>query len=330
MSALPIVAISVGDPNGIGAEIILKTFEDKTLFKHCIPVVYADIEFMHAQQQHIGTQVPLHLLESSPKEGVLYVKSIWQNTPKINFGKQTSTAGAFAFESLQAAALSVQQKETNALVTAPIHKAAIKSDVFPFAGHTHYLASLWGGKALMILAHQKLRVALLTDHIPLAKVAATVTAELIEEKAHQLVKTLKIDFGCAQPKIALLGLKPHAGDQGVIGTEEDIILTPTIEALNNSGIDIAGPFAADGFFGQKSYENFNAVLSCYHDQGLVGFKTIAFGYGVNVTAGLPFVRTSPDNGTAFDIAGKGVANHLSFAAAVQMACSLWHARQKNH
>ncbi|MGB0279748.1 MAG: 4-hydroxythreonine-4-phosphate dehydrogenase PdxA [Flavobacteriaceae bacterium] len=330
MSALPVIAISIGDPNGVGAEIILKTFEDKYLFEHCIPVVFADVDFMHAQQQHFGTQVPLQPLESSPKKGVLYVKSIWENTPKIDFGKQTSTAGMAAFESLQAAALAVKHVEANALVTAPIHKAAIKSDAFPFAGHTHYLASLWGGAALMILAHQKLRVALLTDHIPLAKVASSVTSIMIQEKTRQLAKTLKTDFGCTHPKIALLGLNPHAGDQGVIGTEDDIILKPTIEGLKNEGIDVSGPFAADGFFGQKNYQNFDAVLSCYHDQGLVGFKTLAFGNGVNITSGLPFVRTSPDHGTAFDIAGKGVANSHSFAAAVQMACDIWNTRQKNN
>ena len=330
MSALPIVAISVGDPNGVGVEVLLKAFQDKRLFEHCIPVVYADLAFIQAQQEHFGTQVPLQLLKGLPNKGVLNVKLVWRKTPEVSFGKQSATAGSAAFESLQAAALAVQQKEADALVTAPIHKAAIKSDAFPFAGHTHYLASLWGGKALMILAHQKLRVALLTDHIPLAKVATHVTAELIQEKTLQLADTLKYDFGYSLPKIALLGLNPHAGDQGVIGSEDDRILKPAIEKLQNEEIDISGPFAADGFFGQKSYQNFDAILSCYHDQGLVGFKTLAFGNGVNITAGLPFVRTSPDHGTAFAIAGKGIANFHSFAAAVQMACDIWNARQKNN
>ncbi len=330
MSALPIVAISSGDPNGVGVEVLLKAFQDKQLFELCIPVVYADYAFIQAQQEHFGLQVPLQLLNDSPKKGVVYVKSIWGKKPKIEFGKQTTMAGAAAFESLQAAALAVRQKEADALVTAPIHKAAIKSDAFPFAGHTHYLASLWGGKALMILAHQKLRVALLTDHIPLAKVASRITPKLLQEKTLQLANTLKIDFGCVHPKISLLGINPHAGDQGVIGSEDDIVLRPAIEKLQKEGVDISGPFAADGFFGQKSYQNFDAVLSCYHDQGLVGFKTIAFGNGVNITTGLPFVRTSPDHGTAFDIAGKGLANYLSFAAAVKMACDIWKARQKNN
>ena len=330
MSALPIVSISVGDPNGVGVEVLLKAFQDKRLFEHCIPVVYADYPFMQAQQAHFGTQVPLQLLRGRPNKGVLNVKSVWEKSPEIDFGKQSTAAGTAAFESLQAAALAVQQKEADALVTAPIHKAAIKSDAFPFAGHTHYLASLWGGKALMILAHPKLRVALLTDHIPLAEVASRITPDLIQEKTLQLAHTLKNDFGYSLPKIALLGLNPHAGDQGVIGSEDDRILTPAIEKLQKEEIDISGPFAADGFFGQKSYQNVDGVLSCYHDQGLVGFKTLAFGKGVNITAGLPFVRTSPDHGTAFAIAGKGIANFDSFAAAVQMACDIWNARQKNN
>ena len=330
MSALPTVAISVGDPNGVGPEIILKSFGDKTLFEQCIPVVYADFNFIQAQQNHFGTKVPLQPLDNHPKKDVLYVKSVWENSPEIDFGKQSAAAGIAAFESLQAAAKAVQQKESNALITGPIHKAAIKSHAFPFAGHTHYLASLWGGKALMILAHQKLRVTLLTDHIPLAKVASRITPNLIQEKTLQLAHTLENDFGYSLPKIALLGLNPHAGDQGVIGSEDDRILKPAIEKLQKEGIDISGPFAADGFFGQKSYQNYTAVLSCYHDQGLVGFKTLAFGNGVNITAGLPFVRTSPDHGTAFDIAGKGIANYHSFAAAIQMACNIWAARQKNN
>lgn len=180
----------------------------------------------------------------------------------------------------------------------------------------------------MLLAHDALRVALLTDHIPLLKVTTAITVELVKQKTKQLSKTLENDFGCQVPKIALLGLNPHAGDQGVIGNEDDAVLKPAIADLKKEGIRISGPFAADGFFGQKSYRNFDAVLSCYHDQGLVGFKTLAFGYGVNITTGLPFVRTSPDHGTAFDIAGKGVASHVSFTAAVQMARTIYNNRQK--
>ncbi len=242
---------------------------------------------------------------------------------------QDATAGLAAFESLQAATLAVKHKKAAALVTAPIHKASIKSSAFPFAGHTHYLASVWSGEALMILAHQRLRVALITDHIPLAEVSSKITKASVMLKAKQFAKSLQMDFGCENPKVALLGLNPHAGDQRVIGSEDADLLIPTIKSLNELGLQIEGPFAADGFFGQKSYENFDGVLSCYHDQGLVGFKTLAFGNGVNVTAGLPFVRTSPDHGTAFDIAGKGIANHHSFKAAVQTACRIVDKRQKN-
>ena len=328
MPALPIIAISIGDPNGVGVEIILKTFQDKTMFEHCIPVVYANIDFVQKQQLLYSTQIPLSLVEGMPKQGVLNIAAIWKDTPELDFGKQTTMAGVTAFESLQAAAVAVQKKQADALVTAPINKASITSLDFPFAGHTHYLGALWGGDALMLLAHNTLRVALLTDHIPLHKVTAAITIDLIKRKAERLSKTLQQDFGCQIPRMALLGLNPHASDQGVIGNQDDTILKPAVAELKNQGILLTGPFAADSFFGQKRYINFDAVLSCYHDQGLVGFKTLAFGQGVNVTTGLPFVRTSPDHGTAFDIAGKGVANHDSFAAAVQMACTIYSNRQK--
>ena len=328
MPALPIIAISIGDPNGVGVEIILKTFQDKTMFEHCIPVVYANIDFVQKQQLLYSTQIPLSLVEGMPKQGVLNIAAIWKDTPELDFGKQTTMAGVTAFESLQAAAFAVQKKQADALVTAPINKATITSLNFPFAGHTHYLGALWGGDALMLLAHNTLRVALLTDHIPLHKVTAAITIDLIKRKAERLSKTLQQDFGCQIPRMALLGLNPHASDQGVIGNQDDAILKPAVAELKNQGVLLTGPFAADSFFGQKRYTNFDAVLSCYHDQGLVGFKTLAFGQGVNVTTGLPFVRTSPDHGTAFDIAGKGVASHVSFAAAVQMACTIYNNRQK--
>ncbi|MFL2586188.1 MAG: 4-hydroxythreonine-4-phosphate dehydrogenase PdxA [Flavobacteriaceae bacterium] len=328
MPALPIIAISIGDPNGVGVEIILKTFQDKTMFEHCIPVVYANIDFVQKQQLLYSTQIPLSLVEGMPKQGVLNIAAIWKDTPELDFGKQTTMAGVTAFESLQAAAFAVQKKQADALVTAPINKATITSLNFPFAGHTHYLGALWGGDALMLLAHNTLRVALLTDHIPLHKVTAAITIDLIKRKAERLSKTLQQDFGCQIPRMALLGLNPHASDQGVIGNQDDVILKPAVAELKNQGVLLTGPFAADSFFGQKRYTNFDAVLSCYHDQGLVGFKTLAFGQGVNVTTGLPFVRTSPDHGTAFDIAGKGVANHDSFSAAVKMACTIYSNRQK--
>ena len=328
MSALPIIALSIGDPNGVGVEIVLKTFQDNSLFERCIPVVYACVDFMQKQQALFDTQVPMGLMKEAPKQGLLNIVAIWDISPEVDFGKQTNQAGTVAFESLQAAATAVEKGQADALVTAPINKAAIKSLDFPFAGHTHYLGALWGGNALMLLAHDTLRVALLTDHIPLHGVTAAITIDVITQKTKQLGQTLLNDFGCQIPKIALLGLNPHAGDQGVIGNEDDTVLKPAVAALKKEGILLSGPFAADGFFGQKQYKNFDAVLSCYHDQGLVGFKTLAFGQGVNITTGLPFVRTSPDHGTAFDIAGKGVASHVSFAAAVQTACTIYNNRQK--
>ena len=203
MPALPIIAISIGDPNGVGVEIILKTFQDKTLFEHCIPVVYANIDFVQKQQLLYSTQIPLSLVEGMPKQGVLNIAAIWKDTPELDFGKQTTMAGVTAFESLQAAAFAVQKKQADALVTAPINKASITSLDFPFAGHTHYLGALWGGDALMLLAHNTLRVALLTDHIPLHKVTAAITIDFIKRKAERLSKTLQKALGCQITRMSL-------------------------------------------------------------------------------------------------------------------------------
>jgi 4-hydroxythreonine-4-phosphate dehydrogenase len=328
MSALPIIAISIGDPNGIGVEIILKAFSNPAHFDHCIPVVFANLAFMEQQQEHFKTTAPLAAQTGNPKQGFLYVVSIWENLPEVSFGEQSPLAGKAAFESLEAAVTAVKTQQADALVTAPINKASIKSNAFPFAGHTHYLAEKWGGTALMILAHKLLRIALATDHIPLKEVSHQLSQPLLKQKLLQLNATLKKDFGCQSPRIAVLGLNPHAGDQGVIGNEDEAILVPVLKELASDGIRVSGPFAADGFFGQKRYANYDGVMSCYHDQGLVGFKTLAFGQGVNVTAGLPFVRTSPDHGTAFDIAGKGQAKEESFIHAIAAAATIWQRRQK--
>ena len=328
MSSIPIIAISVGDPNGIGVEVILKTFEDKSLIKRCIPVVYANLDFLQSQQKLYGTKVDIASLKGSPIKETLNVKSIWKIAPKVRFGEQTSDAGAAAFESLKAAAFAVKNKNADVLVTAPINKASIKSSSFPFAGHTHYLGSIWGGNALMILTHKHLRVALLTDHIPISDVTGFIKSELIQKKTLQLKRALIADFDCKAPKIAILGLDPHGGDLGIIGTTDESELKPAIKKLIDQKVNITGPFSADSFFGHRLYSNFDAVLSCYHDQGLVGFKTLTFGEGINVTAGLPFVRTSPDHGTAFDIAGKGIANHKSFKAAVHEACNIYKNRER--
>ena len=324
MSDLPVVAISVGDTNGIGIEIILKSFDSKELFKICTPVIYCDYNFVEKLQKIYHTNVSLFKVKNGFKTNVLNIKNVWGKNPELKFGHITKEAGMAAFVSLENAAKDVYNSQADVLVTAPINKNSINNNFFPFKGHTHYLAKIWGGEALMVLMNKKMRIALLTDHVPLKNVSLLISKELIEKKVKILYRSLKLDFKIKKPKLAILGMNPHASDNGIIGEEEQKIIIPTINKLNQIGLNIKGPFSADGFFGQKNYLNFDGVLSCYHDQGLVGFKALSFGNGINYTAGLSSVRTSPDHGTAFDIAGKNIASHSSFLKAVKSACQIWN------
>ena len=324
MSDLPVVAISVGDTNGIGIEIILKSFDSKELFKICTPVIYCDYNFVEKLQKIYHTNVSLFKVKNGFKTNVLNIKNVWGKNPELKFGHITKEAGMAAFVSLESAAKDVYNEQADVLVTAPINKNSINNNFFPFKGHTHYLAKIWGGEALMVLMNKKMRIALITDHVPLKNVSLLISKELIEKKVKILYRSLKLDFKIKKPKLAILGMNPHASDNGIIGKEEQKIIIPTINKLNQIGLNIKGPFSADGFFGQKNYLNFDGVLSCYHDQGLVGFKALSFGNGINYTAGLSSVRTSPDHGTAFDIAGKNIASHSSFLKAVKSACQIWN------
>ncbi|MBL4604714.1 MAG: 4-hydroxythreonine-4-phosphate dehydrogenase PdxA, partial [Flavobacteriaceae bacterium] len=242
--------------------------------------------------------------------------NIWKEDVKVEIGNATKTGGDYAFKSLDAAVNALNEEHIDLLITAPINKETIQSENFAFSGHTEFLESRLKGQSLMILLNDKLRVGLITGHIPVAKVAETITADLIEKKVQLLHKSLIQDFNINKPKIAVLGLNPHSGDHGVIGTEEEDLIKPTIAKIKESGLFVYGPYAADGFFGSKTYEQFDGILAMYHDQGLAPFKALSFGNGVNFTAGLDKVRASPDHGTAFDIAGKGKANSDSFKEAL--------------
>ena len=246
----------------------------------------------------------------------------WSEPIQPQYGTVDSKAGAFALKSLRVATKALQQGTIDALVTAPIHKAAIQSEAFNFLGHTDFLAQEFDGQALMFLVHGDLRVALVTDHVPIKDIAAYITADRIESKLKLLAHSLQQDFGITNPRIAVLGLNPHAGDQGVIGKEEINTLAPLLQSIDVEKVEVNGPFSADAFFGSKSYKNYDAILAMYHDQGLIPFKTLSFGQGVNFTAGLSVVRTSPDHGTAFAIAGKGEADPESFAQAVKAAVEI--------
>ena len=316
------IGISIGDPNGIGPEVVLKTFSDAKHLAACTPIIYAHVDFVVQQADHFNLQLPIERLHGQPKHGVLNVVDCWSESFQPQYGTVDAKAGACAVKSLQAASKALQQGTIDALVTAPIHKAAIQSEAFNFPGHTDFLAQEFDSQALMFLVHADLRVALVTDHVPVKDIAKHITADRIESKLKAVAHSLQQDFGIPNPHIAVLGLNPHAGDQGVIGKEEINTLSPLLQSIDVDKVEVNGLFSADAFFGSKSYKNYDAILAMYHDQGLIPFKTLSFGQGVNFTAGLSVVRTSPDHGTAFAIAGKGEADPESFAQAVQAAIEI--------
>ena len=324
------VGISVGDPNGIGFEIILKTFREKNLFNKFIPIAFAHPQnfFEEREKYKLDTKIVGVKNIRNVQENSLNVIDIWDHPFPINYGKDESTAGNFAFSSLEAATKGLIKNKIDILVTAPINKKNIQSNRFQFKGHTGYLDKEIKGESLMFMVSDQIKLALVTDHIPLAKVNEFATEKTIIKKIKILEHSLKSDFNISEPKIAILGINPHAGDYGVIGEEEEDFLRPLVKAQYDNGIRIYGPFPADGFFGSQSHQKFDAVLAIYHDQGLIPFKTLSFGEGVNFTAGLDRVRTSPDHGTAYDIAGHGKANHNSFKKALHAAGEIFLNRKK--
>ncbi|MDB4159954.1 4-hydroxythreonine-4-phosphate dehydrogenase PdxA [Flavobacteriaceae bacterium] len=324
------VGISVGDPNGIGFEIILKTFEDKRIFDFFTPIVFAHSKNFIEERKKLGCTTSVFTLKNikNPNKGQLNVVDVWSAPFPIAYGKEDLEAGAHAISSLEAATAALKKGEVDVLVTAPIHKKSIQSDTFRFPGHTDYLNEQLEGDSLMFMVTDSLKVALMSDHIPLKEVVGYLNEEKINAKIASLEKSLSQDFGIQRPKIAVLGINPHTGDNGVIGDEDDTLLTPVIKKWNEKGSLVFGPYAADGFFGNQRYTKFDGVLATYHDQGLIPFKTLSFGQGVNFTAGLSHVRTSPDHGTAFDIAGKGVADASSFSEAVYTARAIFLQRKE--
>lgn len=325
-----ILGISIGDLNGIGSEIILKTFEDSRMMEFCTPVIFASIKTMSFYKKHFESAINFHGINDLSRviEGKVNVLNVWKDAVAINFGEEDLKAGEYAIKSLQAATAALKADEIDVLVTAPINKLTIQSDVFKFPGHTDYLAQELGGESLMFMVSDKLKVGLFTDHVPVKDVPTHITAKLIEEKVRTIFESLIQDFRVEKPKIAILGINPHAGDHGVIGEEDETILKPTLLKMREKGKLVFGPYAADSFFGSKNYQNFDAIIASYHDQGLIPFKTLTFGEGVNYTAGLSKVRTSPDHGTAFEIAGKGIADESSFKAAVFAAIQIFKNRKE--
>lgn len=324
------LGISIGDFNGIGIEIILKTFLDKRMLDFCTPIIFGSTKLISTYKKSMDINIPFNGVKHVDKaiHGKLNILNLWNEDIEINLGKSTEISGKYAFESLEAATNSLAKGEIDLLVTAPINKDNIQSENFKFPGHTEFLESKLEGESLMILMAQKLRIGLITGHIPVSKVPEAITAELIKKKVAILYKTLVQDFAISKPKIAILGLNPHCGDNGVIGNEDDEIIRPTIAEIQNKGQLVYGPYAADSFFGSENYKNFDAILAMYHDQGLAPFKTLSFGGGVNFTAGLNKVRTSPDHGTAYELAGKEQANINSFKEAVFSGIQIFKTREE--
>ncbi|MDH4403006.1 MAG: 4-hydroxythreonine-4-phosphate dehydrogenase PdxA [Flavobacterium sp.] len=325
-----IVGISIGDLNGIGSEVVLKTFEDSRMLEFCTPVIFANVKIISAIKKTFESTAAIHGIDTLEQIviGKINVLNVWKEHLELNYGTNDDSLGKYAIKSFIAATKALKEGKIDVLVTAPINKYNIQSDDFKFPGHTDYLNQELSGNALMFMVQDNLRVGLLTDHIPVNEVASHLTEKLITQKIETINKSLIQDFSINKPKIAVLGLNPHAGDGGVIGKEDDTLLKPVIKKLFEKGTLVFGPYPADGFFGNSQYEKFDAVIAAYHDQGLIPFKTLSFGNGVNYTAGLDKIRTSPDHGTAYDIAGKGIANHNSFKEAVFLAIDIYNSRNE--
>jgi 4-hydroxythreonine-4-phosphate dehydrogenase len=320
------IGISVGDINGIGMEVILKTLDDPRITQLCTPVVYGSSKVLsyHKNIVNIGDFPIANVRDAHHlKAGEVNVVNCWQDNVRITLGKASEESGKFAYISLDRAVQDLNAGLIDALVTAPINKHAMQLAGFPHTGHTEFLTAKANVQdSLMLMVNDQLRVALATNHIPVSEISKKLNKEVILRKLTLLNQSLKMDFGIQKPKIALLGLNPHAGDEGSIGKEEQQFIIPAIQEAKSKGIFAVGPYPADGFFGSGTYQHFDAVLAMYHDQGLVGFKSLSFESGVNFTAGLPFVRTSPDHGTAYNITGQNKASADSFREALFMAIEI--------
>ncbi len=324
------LGISIGDLNGIGCEVVLKTFEDARMLDFCTPIIFASNKVISFQKNELGLEINYNGIQEVSKalDGKINVLNVWKDAPEITFGEATAQGGEYALKSLVAAVDALKKDEIDVLVTAPINKNNIQTKDFNFPGHTDYLAKELEGESLMFMVTDSLKVGLLTDHVAVKDAPAAITSKLVKSKIKTIENSLKMDFGIRKPRIALLGINPHSGDNGVIGKEDDEVLKPVIKELMDAGHLVYGPYSADSFFGSDAYKNFDAILAAYHDQGLIPFKTLSFGKGVNYTAGLRKVRTSPDHGTAYEIAGKGKADHSSFKEAVFTALQIFKNREE--
>ncbi len=328
----PRIGITLGDYNGVGPEVVLKALSDNRILNFVTPVIYGSSRVISYYKKLFNID-ELNYTQVRNKgqyaqKGINVINTSSEDTFEISPGRASTESGKAAFIALKQASSELKEGHIDALVTAPIDKHTIHSDEFPFKGHTEFLTQFFeASDSLMFMISDKLRVGLVTEHIPVKDIAASLTKEKIESKLKVMDHSLRKDFGIVKPKIAVLGLNPHAGDNGLLGEEENLIIRPVIADQKNKGRLVYGPFPADGFFAAGTYSKYDGVLAMYHDQGLVPFKSIAFGDGVNFTAGLPVIRTSPDHGTGYGIAGKNQANDGSLREAIYQAAEIF--RQRN-
>ncbi|MEZ5014818.1 MAG: 4-hydroxythreonine-4-phosphate dehydrogenase PdxA [Chitinophagales bacterium] len=320
------IGFTLGDVNGIGPEVMIKALQDKRILNMCTPIIYASNRIISYYKKMLQAEHFNYSNCNNPEDAntkTVNIINCIQDDVTIQPGMETEAGGKYATVSLDAATADLMAGHLDAMVTAPFHKNNMQQAGFGFPGHTEYLQDKAGGKNnLMFLLGDSMRVGLVTNHVPVKDIAAHISKNGILEKIELMHKSLMMDFALFKPTIAVLGLNPHAGDSGALGDEEKNIIIPAIREAQESKIFVSGPFPADGFFGSGNWQKFDAILAMYHDQGLVPFKAMHFGAGVNFTAGLPFVRTSPDHGTAFDIAGKGLAHPDSMLQAIFTAIDI--------
>ncbi len=325
------IGISHGDVNGVGYEVILKTLRDRRMLDMCTPIVYGSSKVAAYHKKALGLEnVFLNSIEGADKAeaGKINIINCIDDNIHVELGKLSDVAGESSYMALDAAVKDLKEKKIDALVTAPISKDNIQSDKFNFPGHTEFLAEQFGvDNHIMLMVSEQMKVGVVTSHIPLRDVPSAITKDRILNKLRIISSSMELDFSIKKPRIAVLGLNPHCGDGGLIGTEDQDFITQAVEDANAEGILALGPYPCDGFFGSGDYAKFDAILAMYHDQGLTPFKVLSFDGGVNFTAGLPVIRTSPSHGTAFDIAGQGVAKPDSFREALYLALDIYKNRQ---
>ncbi len=333
VNQIPKIGITIGDINGIGPEVIIKTLRDSRLLKYFTPVIYGSTKVLsyYRKSLHLEDfQYGQVKQENGVRDKKVNVVNCWQEMIEISAGSDTKEAGNAALLSLQKAVKDLKEKRIDALVTGPINKNNIQSDAFRFPGHTEYFTESFDARgSLMLMVSDDLKVGVATGHVPLKDVHKKINKELLKSKLQILIASLKNDFGRSKPKVAVLGLNPHAGEGGLLGQEEHDIIRPIVEEFKYKGNLVFGPFPADGFFGKGEFKKFDGILAMYHDQGLIPFKTMAYQSGVNYTAGLPIIRTSPDHGTAYSIAGKSIADESSMRSALMMAYDIFKSRNEH-